>query len=794
MLKKLISKDWKFKRGAFWKVNGNAEGYVKVDLPHDYMISAERRADAPGGGSVGYYDQQPARYVKYLNFQKDKHYILDIDGAYMCAEVQLNENHIALHPYGYTPFLVDLTPYILNDIVNKLAINVSPTPTSSRWYPGNGIYRDVFLWEGGDVRLEPWDMFISTDSIGDGSAKIRLKYQISADKSTSVNVKFTVVDSFDNVVAAASGDLSVTAGEKTEACMILEVENPLLWDTENPNLYSLKTEIFEGDELLDEAVNSFGIRTVTISAEDGMMLNGKSIKLRGGCIHHDHGVLGAAAFPAAEERKVRLLKEAGFNSLRMAHNPPSLAMLETCDRLGVIVMEEAFDMWRKGKNDYDYHLFFNDWCLRDISYMVLRDRNHPCVFSYSIGNEIPECNGLSDAKKISNMLADEVRRFDDTRPVTSGEWKGLSMQGYESCDPPEYVNHFKSKFVNGTSQEWVDSINKVMEDYESSLDMVGCNYYYRFIENEHERYPNRVIWGSENKAICFYDTWEKVKKYNYMLGDFTWTAFDNMGEVGGGAGAWFRDKTIGGLYLEAFPWRNCYQGDLDLCGYRRPQSYFREAVWFGGKEPRIFTTHPEYFGEQYSGTGWHWNDVHESWTYDDKYVGRPIKVETYTDADKIEWFVNGEFIGESIPQKAIASIDTVYKKGEITAVAFKDGKEVSRYTLKTIKPASAINVVPELNEFVADNRDLCYFDISLVDNEGNLDVFAENELKCFVSGGELLGIFSGDPKNEDRFTSNVCHAFKGRALAIVRAAKPGSVSITVAGDDLASGSAKVKAI
>jgi beta-galactosidase len=221
----------------------------------------------------------------------------------------------------------------------------------------------------------------------------------------------------------------------------------------------------------------------------------------------------------------------------MAHNPPSLAMLETCDRLGVIVMEEAFDMWRKGKNDYDYHLFFNDWCLRDISYMVLRDRNHPCVFSYSIGNEIPECNGLSDAKKISNMLADEVRRFDDTRPVTSGEWKGLSMQGYESCDPPEYVNHFKSKFVNGTSQEWVDSIDKVLEEYESSLDMVGCNYYYRFFENEHERYPNRVIWGSENKAICFYDTWEKVKKYNYVLGDFTWTAFDNMGEVGGGAGA-----------------------------------------------------------------------------------------------------------------------------------------------------------------------------------------------------------------------------------------------------------------
>ncbi len=794
MLKTCISKDWKFKKGVSWNVKANKEGYIKIDIPHDYMISSERCPEATGQGSVGFYEQQPARYVKYLNFDEGKHYILDIDGAYMCAQVQLNENYIAMHPYGYTPFLVDLTPYILNGMINKLAVNVTPTPTSSRWYPGNGIYRDVFLWQGGDIRLEPWDMFISTDSISDNSAKISLKYKISSDKTTSVNIKFTVFDSANNAVAGALSDLSVTAGEKTEDVLFIDIENPLLWDTENPNLYSLKTEIFENDALVDEAENTFGIRTVTINATDGMLLNGKPIKLRGGCIHHDNGVLGAAAFPAAEERKVRLLKETGFNAIRTSHNPPSLALLEVCDKLGIIVMDEAFDMWRKGKNDYDYHLFFDDWCLRDISYMVLRDRNHPSVFSYSIGNEIPECNGLSDAKKISNMLADEVRRFDDTRPVTSGEWKGLSMQGFEPSDPAEYVNHFKSKFVNGTSQEWVDSIDKVLEDYESSLDMVGCNYYYRFYENEHERYPERVLWGSETQVLQFYDSWSKVKKYNYVLGDFTWTAIDNMGEAGAGSAAWERDKSIGGIFIEGYPWRNCYQGDLDLCGYRRPQSYFREAVWIGDKEPRIFTTHPEHFGEGFSGTGWHWYDVHESWTYDDKYIGRPIKAETYTDADKIEWYVNGGFIGESVPQKAIATIETTYEKGEITAVAFKNGKEVSSYTLKTVKPASAINITPETEKFKADNRDLCYFDISIVDCDGNVDVFAENELKCFVSGGELLGIFSGDPQNEDKFTSNVCHAFKGRALAVVRAAKPGNVSITVTSEGLAAGNSKTEAI
>lgn len=778
MLKRCISKDWKF---TDWTAD-----YVDIDLPHDYAISKKRSPDAPTGWNNGFYPDTNACYVKYLNFDKPKHYILDIDGAYMCSEIYFNEHYLASHPYGYTPFLVDLTSLVSLEHTNKLKITTNPLQRSTRWYSGNGIYRDVFMWEGGDIRIEPWDIFISTASANSETAKIKLKFIISSDKNADANVHFEVLSN-DAVVKAEELTISVNENGKAEYEHIIEIEKPLLWDTQNPNLYTLKTEIFEDGKLLDTSINSFGIRTVSVDSKNGLILNGKPLKLRGGCIHHDHGVLGAMAFPAAEERKVRLLKEAGFNAIRTAHNPPSLALLEVCDRLGIIVMDEAFDCWNRLKLTNDYHLFFTDWCLRDISYMVKRDRNHPCVFSYSIGNEVGEVDGTSDAGKWATLLADEVRKYDDTRIVTSGLQKMFAVRRPEDIDPDDYKEYVNSTLGDSSPGK----INERTSAIEKPLDIVGCNYYFESYLLEHESYPNRVIWGSETQVIHFYDSWKLTKENSYIIGDFTWTAFDNMGEVGAGRSSWKRDGTVLGISGATYPWRTCYQGDLDLCGYRRPQSYFREAVWLGNTKPRIFATHPEHFGEEFTGTKWHWYDVDESWTFEDKYVGRPVKVETYTDADKIVWLVNGKEIGHSIPEKAIATIETVYEKGEITAVAYKQDVECARYSLYTTEEASAINVVPEQSKFVADYRDLCYFDISIVDNNGKLVTGAQDELKCIVQGGELMGIFSGNPCNEDEFTSNCCHAFKGRALAIVRTKNPGKVSIKVYSDALASGSAEV---
>lgn len=780
MIKQCISKEWKFLNSE--------KGYMDIDLPHDYAIGKKRSPDVAGGASNGFYPDSGAKYVKYLTFDKASHYILDIDGAYMCTQIFLNENYIASHPYGYTPFLVELTPYVLRNHTNKLQITTNPLPNSTRWYSGNGIYRDVFLWEGGDIRIEPWDMFISTLDGDEKTGKIKLKFYVSSDKTADISVRFEILYN-DKSVKTEEIYMSVEENGKTEQEHIIAIENPLLWSVETPTLYTLKTEIFEKDQLLDTSFNTFGIRTIYADAKKGLLFNGKPLKLRGGCIHHDHGVLGAMAFPAAEERKIRLLKEAGFNAVRIAHNPPSLALLEACDRMGMIVMDEAFDCWNKGKTTNDYHLFFEDWCLRDISYMVQRDRNHPCVISYSIGNEIGEIDGTSNAAKWSEMLSSEIRKYDDTRFVTSGICKNFAIRKPEGIDPDDYKDYVNRKHGHTDAKQ----INTAAEGYEKPLDIVGCNYYYENYPIEHACYPERVIWGSETHAIHFYDSWKLVKENAFIIGDFTWTAMDNMGEVGTGRSMWARDGFIHWISLAGYPWRTCYQGDLDLCGYRRPQSYFREAVWIGNKEPRIFVTHPEHFGEGFSGTGWHWYDVDESWTFDDQYLGRPVKVTTYTDADKIVWIVNGKEIGESVPQKAMATIETVYEKGEITAVAYKQNVECARYTLRTTGKAAAIDVIAEQPEFCADNRDLCYFDISVTDSDGALVSNAQNALKCVVQGGELLGIYSGNPCNEDEYTSNGCHAFKGRALAIVRTKTAGTVGLKVYCDDLASGYAEAVA-
>ena len=544
MIKKCISKGWKF--------TDFKSGFVDVDLPHDYAIKQKRSPDAPTGANNGYFPDAPAEYSKFLNFDKSKHYILDIDGAYMCTKIQLNHDYIATHPYGYTPFLADLTPYIVPNVANSLSIQTCPPPLSTRWYSGNGIYRDVSLWEGGDIRIEPWDMFISTPAADKKTATISLKFRISSDKTADINVCFKILCN-DNSIKNDEISLSVKGNSKAEFEHTIELENPLLWDVENPNLYTLKTEIFKDNNLLDTSVNSFGIRTISADAKNGLLLNGEPLKLRGGCIHHDHGGLGAAAFPAAEERKIRLLKESGFNAVRTAHNPPSLALLEACDRLGVIVMDEAFDCWNKSKNINDYNLFFEDWCLRDISYMVLRDRNHPCVISYSIGNEIGEIDGTSNAEKWSELLASEIRKYDDTRFVTSGIQKDFAIHNPQETDPDDYKDYIMRTY--GKSDP-ID-VNARTKGYEKPLDIVGCNYYYNNYLTEHECYPDRVIWGSETHAITFYDSWKLTKENAFIIGDFTWTAIDNLGEAGTGRSIWERDGVIKGISLAEYPWRSC---------------------------------------------------------------------------------------------------------------------------------------------------------------------------------------------------------------------------------------------
>lgn len=777
MKKVCISKDWTFSCPEI-------QGKQSVDLPHDYVIGLKRDAAAPGGPSIGFFTGTRGAYTKYMQFGDEKHMILDIDGAYMCARIYLNDNLLDMHPYGYTPYLVDLSDKAWRGMSNKLSIDVSHLQPSSRWYSGSGIYRDVYLWTGGSVRIEPWDMFVTTKELNGNSAAINANMTVSADSDCDVKLTVKALDADGICVAEKSVDLGAKTG-KNGCDVCLDIKNPKLWSCDTPYLYTLCTEVRANGQIEDTAEVTFGIRTISFDAKNGFLLNGEPTKLRGGCIHHDHGVLGSAEFPAAIHRKISLLKSVGYNAVRIAHNPPSLALLEVCDRLGMLVMDEAFDMWNVPKSNLDYSLWFRDWWQRDISYMVLRDRNHPCVISYSIGNEIPERDGSSDGAEWSEKLANAIREYDNTRAVTSGVcciWFGIDKDA-----PVDYKVARMGGFDDVGNGTVKSSWGKRTEAYMKPLDIVGYNYLFERYANDAGEYPDRVIWGSETHAINFYDSWKAVLENPNVIGDFTWTAYDNLGEVGTGRYEWAEEGFVNTISFGDFPWRSCYQGDFDLCGYRRPQSYFREAIWKGDTEPHIFTTHPRHNGDDFSGTGWHWYDVADTWTFGDEYIGKPVKTDVYTTADEIVFILNGTEVCRATPEKGIATAFIPYEKGELTAVAVNGGKRDKSLTLKTAGEAYKIRVVSEKPQIAADNRDLCYFDIFIEDENGNRITDAETEIKCEIYGGELLGVCSGNPKNDDRYGSACCHTYEGRAIAIARSDNDGDLKIRVTAEGLKGG-------
>ncbi len=776
MRKQNISKDWLF--------TSSEEAKIPVDLPHDYSIHIPRNIKAAGGASNGFFEGGRGTYVKYLPGVRDEHVILDIDGAYMCARVIFNENQLIMHPYGYTPFLLDLSERINREASNKIEITTENLQPSTRWYSGAGLYRDVFLWTGGKIRIEPWDAFITTISLNEKKATIRLSLDITSDLDGKSILHNYIISSDKKRKLLFCESLNLYEG-KNKFNFEYEIEEPHTWSPESPELYTFEAEIIYNDEITDTYNQTFGIRTLSVNASTGLLLNGKEIKLQGGCIHHDHGALGAASFPAAEYRKLKKLKDAGFNAVRCAHNPPSSAFLEVCDRIGMIVMDEAFDMWNRAKRPFDYSLWFADWYERDIKSMVMRDRKHPSVISYSIGNEILERDGTSNAFYWAKTLVETIKKYDKTRPVTTGIcgfWGKPDMEA-----PADYDNGKKGM---ADTLHWPEET----EGFCASLDMVGYNYRYEKYENDHKIFPERVIWGSETHALNIYHSWKKVMESSYVIGDFTWTAYDNLGEAGTGRSLWKRDGEITGISLGSYPWRSCYQGDFDLCGYRRPQSYFRERVWKKDCKPAIFTTHPEHYGEEFSGTGWHWYDVSDTWTFDDKYIGRPVKTDVYTDADEVEFILNGKSFGKAPVKENTASMDIRYEKGTLKVITYKNGNAITDAVLNTVNKAEKITVIPDKMILRADNRDLCYLEIFITDCDGNRVPQADNKLRCECTGGELMCIYGANPANEDDYSDNSCHAFEGRALAVIRSRTPQIINLKISSDKLQSAEIKISSV
>lgn len=800
MKKICISQGWQVcaageKQLGYYLDREHSDFYGTVDLPHDFTISLPRIPDAAGGAFNGYFQGGRADYQKFLTFSEgEEHVILNVDGCQTHTEVTFNEDILHKHHYGYTPFLVDLSDHLRRGgLTNKLRIRTLAQQPSTRWYAGGGLYRDVYLWTGGSVRIEPWDLFVSTPLVTHENATVRIDVEVASDLRTDAVLRCRILDRDGNTVCTGNHLMALQAREKTSGGFYLHLPTPHLWNLDDPYLYTLVTEVWVGDTITDTDESKFGVRRIAADAKNGFSLNGTPMKLKGGCLHHTHGVLGAADFEEAVERQIRQLKAVGYNAIRSAHNPPSATLLEVCDRLGMLLMDEAFDMWNVNKTFLDYNQWFEFCWADDIMRMVKRDRNHPCVISYSIGNEIEEIHSISRGMSYAKLLSDRVREFDTTRFVTAG---GRSLfRKPDPNDPEDYQTFFNRGYSESGYGEIESSWDERTEQFYAPLDIVGYNYLFYRYEHDKTRFPERIVWGSESRMQHFWDSWQATLKNDNVIGDFAWTCYDNLGEAGTGRFAWERDEVMTGLSLGDFSWIACYQGDFDLCGYRRPQSYYREAIWQEEKtEHKIFTTHPEHYGEGFSGTTWHWFDVHESWTFDERYLGKPVKAEIYTLCDEVVWMLNGREVGRSIPEKAIASCSVSYEKGSLQAILYKNGAEMARCELHTVGCAAKFTVYAEKTEIRANNRDICYLPITVTDVDGNRVTDCEIPLHATVTGGELLGIFSGNPQSTDRYTTPDCHTFEGRAMAIVRANRPGTLKLTVTGEGLGSACAELQAI
>lgn len=765
-----------------------------VNLPDDYIIKSTRSSDAVGGAFSGYYRGGSAIYRK--NFElpeewREKTVILNIDGAYQTSEVIINTERISFNACGYSPYCVNITQWLKEN--NTIEIATENHQPNSRWYSGGGVYRQVHILIGGRYYIHPWSVFVTSMEITEDSAVMKIQFEVTNTTALNANLSLNIEIKYNGeTVMQTESEVYALASIETACHMLLDIPNPHLWDCDSPQMYEAVISIKENDEITDTHLQTFGIRRFEFSAQDGMKLNGIPIKLRGGCIHHDHAALGAAAYPAAEERKLRILKDLGYNAVRTAHNPPSETFLDLCDKMGILVLEEAFDCWLSPKTGNDYSRHFRDWWERDLTAMVKRDRSHPCIFAWSVGNEIKEVEGSKIGIEITKQLAECVRSLDGTRPVTLGQH---GIVNYERVGLNN--SNFDFSKLQGAFWETPGEINgtdvwgKQTGEHFAQLDIAGYNYMYPRYKKDAKRYPHRIIIATETHPYNMYDYWYACLNASNCIGDFIWTAYDNIGEAGAGRVAY--DKNDKG-FLGSYPWLSNSQGDCDLDGNRRPQSYYHKILWGLDNEIHLFSYNPKHCGKYSRGTGWHWNDVSKEWTFTDEYVGKNVTVEAYADCDEVEFILNGKSMGSVKPQKYMARMDIVYEYGRLEAAAYRNGREVSRDFLETTGAPAEIVLIPEKNEIAADGLDIAFIRIEIRDECGRLVTNIRNEITVECKNAKLwLG--SGNPCTDENYGTGKRRMWQGKALAAVGAVyEKGEIEIVVSANGMAEKKAIIKSI
>ncbi len=788
-----FDKDWQFRRGFIDSIGGlESEPFTLANLPHDGMISTKVSKDAPAKYDSGYFLGDVCNYTKYVYIPAEwegESVGIKFDGVMMHSTLEINGSKVGEHHYGYSPFYIDITDYVTYGKENRFTINVNTgVQPSSRWYTGSGLFRSVSLCHGPKTHIANDGIYVYTKEVADNVAFLDALIDVANDSLENLIVEVKVSLTFDgDDREAALVKRNIQVGPRTveTARLAINLNNPKLWDIDSPNLYKVKATVTTKGEyrthlirkevnITDEASTLFGVRTITADALRGLRINGKTVKLKGGCVHHDNGLLGSVSLYESEARKVRKLKEIGFNAIRTAHNPPSLALIEACDREGLYVFDEAFDAWGMAKRPGDYSMFFKSCWEEDITAFVKRDRVHPSVIMWSTGNEIPERGGLNNGYSLATKLANKIKELDASRPVSNGicsMWSGLDDEMAKG----------QNQSQNASNEECYDLWENGTEPFTNGLDIVGYNYMEDLYERNHEMFPERVMLGSENfpKEIGF--RWPVVEKLPYVIGDFTWTAWDYIGEAGIGKSRYIDpddtnvSKDPWSLMpptSSPYPWRLANDADVDINGNIRPQGAYRSVVW-GSKRTHLFSVHPKNFGKYEVIGMWGFTDVHKNWNYSD-YAGKPIEVCVFSNADEVEIILNGKSIERKkvsferpLPNSVRFSLD--FEPGIIEAVSYKAGVEVSRDKLMTTKSPKKIVLKPEKNKLLANGHDVAYVAIEILDEDGLLVSDAGCSLEASFSGtGVLAGFGSSNPVTDEIYSENTTCTFNGKAMAVIR--------------------------
>ena len=777
----LFDDNWKFFKGDVAGADAPAfddGAWRKVDLPHDWSIEklpgqkpgevvGPFSKSSVGATATGYTIGGTAWYRKSFTIKAGEPYtqsVINFDGVYMDCEVYVNGKLLAKHPYGYTPFDVDISAAI-NPAgqPNVIAVKVRNEGKNSRWYSGSGIYRHVWLIRKQPVRIAHNGVWVSTESLSEDKANIKVSAIVenATGKTTPLQLVIKLIQQDGKIAQTVRVPATrISTGKQID--QYINVNQPKAWSVEKPNLYTAQVEVVSNGKVTDRSETIFGIRTIHFDSDSGFTLNGKRVLLKGGCVHNDNGFLGAATIDRAEERRVELIKAYGYNAIRTSHNPLSKQFLEACDRNGVLVIDEAFDMWERPKNPQDYHLYFKDWWQKDLKALIHRDRIHPSVIFSSIGNEINErVDSLGLA--IEKELVAEVKRLDSTRPVTEAICSFYDHPGYK----------------------WESTIPAF-----AMLDVGGYNYMRSEYESDHKKHPERVMMGTESYAKEAFDYWQLVKKNPYIIGDFVWTAMDYIGETGLG-NAHLSDEPARGL-LKPFPWFNGFCGDIDITGSKKPQMLYRDVIWENSTlEMAVHTPIPE--GKKEVVSQWGWPDEWQSWNWSGS-EGTMLEVRVFSSYPLIRLELNGKVIGEQRSgedTRLIATFKVPYEAGTLKAIAIKDGKEVTSKQLSTTGKPANIKLIADRSTIKANRNDLSYVKILITDAQGNIIPDADIPVTINVSGdGEIAGSGSGSPNDMESVNSPVCKTYRGMAVAILRPlenGKKGSIRFKVVAEGLTSG-------